>query len=60
MHFKLGLYEHQSASAIHAIVQLVHSNLQILDQNVISVDIITYEPAFSIIGDPAKKHPKDR
>ena len=60
MHFKLGLYEHQSASAIHAIVKLFHENPALFDSKIKAIHITTYEPAFSIIGDPAKKRPKDR
>jgi len=62
MHFKLGLYEHQSASAIYAIVSAVMQNPKLLDVGadaVENINIVSYEP-FGIIGDPAKKNPKTR
>lgn len=63
MHFKLGLYEHQSAGAIEAILNLIHKN-NFLQQgkhdNIDKIKIVAYEPAFGIIGDPAKKNPKTR
>ena len=49
MHFKLGLYEHQSASAIHAIVELLsHSYREVLGEgdNIDSIKIKAYNPAF--------------
>jgi len=63
MHFKLGLYEHQSASAIFAIVSAVMQNPKLLDAGadaVENINIVSYEPAFGIIGDPAKKNPTTR
>ena len=64
MHFKLGLYEHQSAGAIEGILKLVYDNRFLtkgagIDQ-IDSIKIIAYEPAFGIIGDPAKKSPSTR
>ena len=65
MHFKLGLYEHQSASAIHGMLQLIEQNCEsILKQgnieNIKGIKILAYEPAFGIIGDPAKRNPTTR
>lgn len=62
MHFKLGLYEHQAASAIAGLVQLLHMHPDILNDpaNLRSIKIVSYEPAFSIIGDPAKRNPTTR
>jgi len=62
MHFKLGLYEHQSAGAIAGLMQLLEAHLQLLDKpdNLRQVRITIYEPAFSIIGDPAKRDPRTR
>ena len=62
MHFKLGLYEHQSAGALQAVVDLLLKNPQVLkDTSQISnIAITAYEPAFGIIGDPAKRSPKTR
>ncbi|KRW99981.1 MmgE/PrpD [Pseudocohnilembus persalinus] len=63
MHFKLGLYEHQSAGALEAIMKLLyqhkfveHNNIDIIE----NIDIVCYEPAFGIIGDPAKRTPTTR
>ncbi|MCC6285524.1 MAG: MmgE/PrpD family protein [Phycisphaerales bacterium] len=64
MHFKLALYEHQSAGAIQAVVDLVEKAPHLLDDasggSIGSINILAYEPAFGIIGDPAKKNPKTR
>jgi len=65
MHFKLGLYEHQSASAIDGLIQMIsqHTN-EILDggnsDNISKIKITSYEPAYGIIGDPAKRNPTTR
>lgn len=59
MHFKLGLYEHQSAGAIQAIIDyLVASDLS--DNAINRITIVAYEPAFGIIGNPMKKDPQTR
>jgi 2-methylcitrate dehydratase len=64
MHFKLGLYEHQSAGAIGGLIDLVSANPQILDggnaDNIQKIKITAYEPAYGIIGDPAKMSPTTR
>lgn len=65
MHFKLGLYEHQSASAIDGLINLISENYkEILKDgdvdNVQKIKIAIYEPAFGIIGDPAKRRPSTR
>lgn len=62
MHFKLGLYEHQAAGAIDGLIGLLGRHTKILDDigRLQSVRIRTYEPAYSIIGDPAKRHPHTR
>ena len=63
MHFKLGLYEHQSAGAIAAVVQLIYDHKFITHNdydNIQKILITAYEPAFGIIGDPAKRDPKTR
>lgn len=62
MHFKLGLYEHQSAGAIQGIKTLLFENPQLLkDPSAITnINITAYEPAFGIIGDPAKMDPTTR
>jgi 2-methylcitrate dehydratase len=64
MHFKLGLYEHQSAGALQGMINLVSRNPHLLDDqsgDVISKIVVrAYEPAFGIIGDPAKRDPKTR
>lgn len=62
MHFKLGLYEHQSAGAIQGLMDLLVKNPALLDDvsKLRQVRITIYEPAFSIIGDPAKRDPRTR
>lgn len=62
MHFKLGLYEHQSAGAIEGLMQLltVHPSLLNDPAGLERVRIKIYQPAFGIIGDPAKRDPRTR
>lgn len=64
MHFKLGLYEHQSAGALQGIIDLVAANPALLEDpyggRIASISIVAYEPAFGIIGNPMKKDPKTR
>lgn len=62
MHFKLGLYEHQSAGAIHGLIQLLTSEPRLLQDKgqLQSIRVIAYQPAFGIIGDPAKRDPRTR
>ncbi len=62
MHFKLGLYEHQSAGAIAGLIDLIGKQPQLLaDPAAIEqIRITIYEPAFSIIGDPHKRDPRTR
>lgn len=62
MHFKLGLYEHQSAGAIAGLIDLLAANPRLLDDPaaITRIVIAIYEPAFSIIGDPAKRDPRTR
>jgi 2-methylcitrate dehydratase len=62
MHFKLGLYEHQSAGAIEGIKRIMYENPALLNDasNIKQLEITSYEPAFGIIGDPAKKDPTTR
>ena len=62
MHFKLGLYEHQSAGAIEGLINLLvaHPTLAADLSQIKSLRITIYEPAFGIIGDPAKRDPRTR
>jgi 2-methylcitrate dehydratase len=62
MHFKLGLYEHQSAGAIEGLIQLLSANPRLLQSadELREVTITIYEPAYGIIGDPAKRDPRTR
>jgi 2-methylcitrate dehydratase len=62
MHFKLGLYEHQSAGAIQGVIDLIAADPKLLDDpdELLDMRILIYEPAFSIIGDPAKRDPHTR
>jgi 2-methylcitrate dehydratase len=61
MHFKLGLYEHQSAGALQGVIDLLHTWPTLLQgDHIRKVVIRAYEPAFSIIGDSAKRDPQTR
>jgi 2-methylcitrate dehydratase len=62
MHFKLGLYEHQSAGALQGLINLLEGHPAILErpEEIESIRIVAYEPAFGIIGDPAKRDPRTR
>jgi 2-methylcitrate dehydratase len=62
MHFKLGLYEHQSAGAIQGLIDLLGANPSLVDdmEQLHYVRITIYDPAFSIICDPAKRDPRTR
>jgi 2-methylcitrate dehydratase len=62
MHFKLGLYEHQSAGAIGGLFDLLaaHPGLLTNPDDIERIRITIYEPAFSIIGDPHKRDPRTR
>lgn len=64
MHFKLGLYEHQSAGALQGIIDLIAKHPEILDDplgaRIARITILAYEPAFGIIGNPMKKDPQTR
>jgi 2-methylcitrate dehydratase len=64
MHFKLGLYEHQSAGALQGLIDLINKSPALLDDpqggTIKSMTVVAYEPAFGIIGDPAKRDPKTR
>ncbi|MEX2558781.1 MAG: MmgE/PrpD family protein [Pirellulales bacterium] len=62
MHFKLGLYEHQSAGAIQGLMDLFERYPALVDDAglVRRVRITIYEPAFGIIGDAAKRDPRTR
>jgi 2-methylcitrate dehydratase len=62
MHFKLGLYEHQSAGALEGLITLLREHPELLEHpdRIASIRIVAYEPAFGIIGDPAKRDPRTR
>lgn len=60
MHLKLGLYEHQSAGAIQAVISMLADPHLRQPGAIERIIIRAYEPAFSIIGDPAKRDPKTR
>jgi 2-methylcitrate dehydratase len=62
MHFKLGLYEHQSAGAIAGLIDLLAANPGLLGdaENIRRLRIAIYQPALGIIGDPAKRDPRTR
>jgi 2-methylcitrate dehydratase len=62
MHFKLGLYEHQSAGAIESLVDLCTRQPALAADltGIRAIRVAIYEPAFSIIADPAKRTPTTR
>lgn len=61
MHFKLGLYEHQSAGAIQGVIDLFAKHPELAyPESIDSIKVTAYEPAFGIIGDPAKRNPTTR
>lgn len=62
MHFKLGLYEHQSAGAIQGVLDILRKYPALLEtpDQITRIEIEIYEPAYSIIGDPAKRDPRTR
>jgi 2-methylcitrate dehydratase len=64
MHFKIGLYEHQSAGALQGLINLLEQHPHLLEDqsgdNISRIVVTAYEPAFSIIGDPAKRDPHTR
>lgn len=66
MHFKLGVYEHQSAGAINGIINILGEHFDSLVtadndiDNISNIKITSYEPALSLIGDPAKLNPTTR
>jgi len=64
MHFKLGLYEHQSAGAINGLLKLLREKPELLHKgdhkNIKKITITAYEPAYGIIGDKAKWNPTTR
>jgi 2-methylcitrate dehydratase len=62
MHFKLGLYEHQSAGAIQAVIDAVAARPEAVADlgRIRAIRVRIYEPAYSIIADPAKRTPTTR
>lgn len=64
MHFKLGLYEHQSAGALQGAIDLLAAAPELLEDpsgaRIGRIEIVAYEPAFGIIGNPMKKDPRTR
>ena len=60
MHFKLGLYEHQSAGALQGVIELFKKKPSLLKDEIKKIKIVAYQPAFGIIGDPSKRHPETR
>jgi 2-methylcitrate dehydratase len=64
MHFKLGLYEHQSAGALQGLINIINAHPRLLEDQtgdcIEKIVVVAYEPAFGIIGDPAKRDPKTR
>lgn len=62
-HFKLGLYEHQSAGVIQALINLIHKENIVQHNNfdnIKKISVTIYEPAFHIICKNEKKNPQSR
>lgn len=61
-HFKLGLYEHQSAGAIQAMLNLIfqHDIQKGGLDSINSIKVTIYEPAYHIICKEEKKDPQSR
>lgn len=62
-HFKLGLYEHQSAGALQGLLNIILNSKFIEQGNfdkISNIKIVIYEPAYGIICDPHKKNPTTR
>merc|ERR1712083_697378 len=52
MHFKLGLYEHQSAGGLQGLINLMMEHPEVVSNGldgVKDINIVAYEPAFGII-----------
>jgi 2-methylcitrate dehydratase len=64
MHFKIGLYEHQSAGALQGLIDLLARHPRLLEgqhgERIGRIVVTAYEPAYSIIGDPHKRDPRTR
>ncbi len=62
MHFKIGLYEHQSAGALQGLINLLQQDTSLASDvdRIEAIRIAAYEPAFGIIGDDAKRDPRTR
>merc|ERR1719461_1367045 len=62
MHFKLGLYEHQSAGAIQALIDAMRKYPSLMSSidNLEEIKVGIYLTAYGIIGDPAKRNPTTR
>lgn len=62
MHVKLGLYEYQSSGAIHGVLELLSQHPALLEhpESLTNIRVTIYEPAYSIIADPAKRDPRTR
>lgn len=63
MHFKIGLYEHQSAGALQGVIDLLRAEPGLLEAGpdaIRRIRITIYEPAYGIICDPAKRDPRTR
>ena len=63
MHFKLGLYEHQSAGAIQGLLDVLARQPRLLEEpSAVAARFASPSTSrrFSIIGDPAKRDPRTR
>ncbi len=62
MHFKLGLYEHQSAGAIAGLIDMLAREPELIRavDKLQKIRVLIYQPAYGIICDPAKRNPTTR
>lgn len=62
-HLKLGIYEHQSGSAVQAIIELLFENRDLVEKSAADIDrinITVYKDAFKIICGQEKWNPQTR
>ena len=56
------MYEHQSAGALAGVIALLQDHPRLLESpdRIAAIKVLAYEPAYGIIGDPAKRDPRTR
>lgn len=62
MHFKMGLYEHQSASAVQLLIDILRQQPKLKESldDIEHLEFTIYNPAYGIICDKEKWNPKTR